>query len=78
MGMNAWNCLPQSQFVTLKIFIYKIFKQKQYKKYILISSQKKKKKSKQFNFYKKLTKEKYNFDSNQIFSKLWLYIYIYI
>ena len=28
--------------------------------------------------YEKLTKAKYNFDSNQVFSKLCLYIYIYI
>ena len=48
-------------------------------KNILISSGKKKKKqwkSKQFNLYEKLTKSKSNFDSNQIFSKFWLNIYI--
>ena len=35
-------------------------------------------KYKQFNLYEKLTKAKSNFNSNQIFSKLWLNIYIYI
>ena len=41
------------------------------------STQKKKKmqKSKQFNLYGKLTKEKFNFDSNWTFSKLW-FLYI--
>ena len=29
MKINAWNCLAQSQFVTFKIFMYKISKQKQ-------------------------------------------------
>ena len=50
-------------------------------KNIFISSKKKKKKkqkSKQFNLYEKLTKTKFNFDSNPIFYKLWFYIYIYI
>ena len=43
-------------------------------KKLLISLPKKKKKknSKQFNLYRKLTKTKSNFDSNLIFSKLWL------
>ena len=46
---------------------------------MLISLEKKQqKKSKQFNFYGKLTDAKSNFDSNWIFSKFWfLYIYIY-
>ena len=44
-------------------------------KNILISSKKKKKKQKKkINFYVKLTKAKSSFDSNQIFSKLWLYM----
>ena len=33
MGISAWNRLIQLQFVTFKIFTYKISKQKQYKKY---------------------------------------------
>ena len=47
---------------------------------MLSSSEKKikKKKSKQFNLYGNLTKAKFKFESNQIFSKHWLYIYIYM
>ena len=33
MEIGAWNCLAQLQFVTFKILAYKIFEQKQYKKY---------------------------------------------
>ena len=45
---------------------------------MLSSSEKKikKKKSKQFNLYGNLTKAKFKFESNQIFSKHWLYIYM--
>ena len=43
--------------------------------FISSTQKKKKQKSKQFNLYGKLTKEKFNFDSNWTFSKLW-FLYI--
>ena len=80
MGIRSWNRLAQLQFVMFKIFTYKICKQKQYKNKIHSLVQKKGggggQKPKQFNLYEKLTKAKSNFNSNQIFSKLWLNIYI--
>ena len=33
MGIDAYDCVAQLQFVTFKIFTYKISKYKQYKKY---------------------------------------------
>ena len=65
--MCVWDRSAQLQFVTFNIFTYKISEQKLYKKNMFISSTQKKKKmqkSKQFNLYGKLTKEKFNFDSN--------------
>ena len=32
--MGAWDFLVQLQFVMFNIFVYKIYKQKQYKKYV--------------------------------------------
>ena len=65
MGIGAWNPIIQLQFITFKILIYKISKQKQYKKYAHLFQRKSKiKKSKQFNLYGKLRKEKSNFESN--------------
>ena len=79
MEIGAWNRSTQLQFVTFKILAYKIFEQKQYKNMLSSSEKKiKKKKSKQFNLYGNLTKAKFKFESNQIFSKHWLYIYIYM
>ena len=43
---------------------------------MLISSVKKK--SKQFNLYGKLTKEKFNFDSNWIFYNIYIYIIVMV
>ena len=62
MRIGAWDRSTQLQFVTFNIFACKIFEQKQYKKYA--HQFRKKKKSKQFNLYGKLTKVKSNFDFN--------------
>ena len=68
--MCVWDRSTQLQFVTFNIFTYKISEQKLYKKICSLvphtqkKKKKKKQKSKQFNLYGKLTKEKFNFDSN--------------